>query len=60
MILTYYSDTDTVDVRFRLPKKTAHDTLSTAEEAARKRAQEACVDPPEVEEVETYEADSSS
>ena len=59
MILSYYPDTDTLDVRFRLPGKNAHDTLSSAEEAARKRAQEASVGPPEVEEVETYEADSS-
>lgn len=59
MILSYYPDTDTLDVRFRLPEKTAHDTLSSAEEAARKRAQEASVGPPEVAEVETYEADSS-
>lgn len=59
MILSYYPDTDTLDIRFRLPEKTAHDTLSSAEEAARKMTQEASAGPPEVEEVKTYEADSS-
>lgn len=59
MILSYYPDTDTLDVRFRIPEKSTHDTLSSAEEAARKMAQEASIGPPEVEEVETYEADSS-
>lgn len=59
MILSYYPDTDTLDIRFRLPEKTTHDTLSSAEEAARDMAQDAVVGPPEAEEAETYEADSS-
>lgn len=59
MILSYYPDTDTLDIRFRTPAKTRHETLSSAEETARKMAQEASVGPPEVEDVETYEADSS-
>lgn len=59
MILSYYPDTDILDVRFRLPEKTTHDTPASAVEAARESAQEASKSPANVEAVETHEADPS-
>ena len=54
MILTYYPDTDTLDVRFQVPERSAYDTHQEALEAARASDEKS-----RNVETETYEADPS-
>lgn len=58
MILTYYPDTDTLDVAFRIPKQRRADTQQEAQQAARELVQE-FAEQSQSGEVETHEADSS-
>ena len=58
MILTYYPDTDTLDVAFRIPERRRADTQQEAQQAARELVQE-FAEQSQSGEVETYEADSS-
>ncbi len=58
MILTYYPDTDTLDVTFRIPDRRNVNTQQKAQQAARERVQE-FAEQSRSGEVETYEADSS-
>jgi len=57
MILTYYPDTDTLDVDFDMPSSEEYETLQEAREAAKDRIDASIT--PKREDVETYDAEPS-
>lgn len=59
MILTYYPDTDTLDVDFDIPHPEEYETLQEARESAEKRIKVMSPSTPNEEEVDTYDAEPS-
>jgi hypothetical protein len=59
ILLTYYPDTDTLDVDFRDPSVRSAESYPTTQEKAMEASREIIQDSDEKVETETYEADPS-